>query len=84
MEQRQADFRELFSSAAEWRPHAGLGEAPVFRGAAGGRLVQLLDRTGQPYLRTEAADPAQPYSDPNYRELPVLAGVWQGRFAVLR
>lgn len=81
-----AAFMRLFAgvSASGWRPFAFDPARIAYRPAAGGRLVELRDPEGQPFLRSQPANPARPFDDPDYRELTAFVGIRDGRFGILR
>lgn len=80
---RLDNFRQLFV-AKPWQPLQFDPARLVYRPAAGGRLVEVMDNQGLPFLRTHCDDPIRPFDTPGYTELPVMVGILQGRFAVLR
>ena len=82
---RIADFRSIFDGIDPnaWSPVAFDPARLSLRGAANGRLVELQDPEGQPFLRSQSRTPDAPYKDPTFREIKAMVGVWQGRFAIL-
>jgi hypothetical protein len=77
-----AAFRERVSAippAPDGRTASDMGQV-VYRAVANGRMVELLDATGRPFLR-RLSDPELAQDD---SDLPAMVGIHQGRFRVLR
>ena len=82
-EARVENFRQIFA-AQPWQPVPFDPGQLVYRPAAGGRLVEAMTTRGLPALHTHAEDPDRPFDTPGYAELPVMIGILDGQFAVLR
>ncbi|MCF8060597.1 MAG: hypothetical protein K9K67_14945 [Bacteriovoracaceae bacterium] len=85
LELRIMDFRTIFDGITpnNWKPIPFDPARLVMRGAANGRLIELQDPEGHPFLSSLPHNADVLHKDPHFREIKVMVGIWQGRFAVL-